>query len=50
MDNEAMTTNTKELLQYSALIALNNSLFRDGIIDENTKLNVAKKIGQHFNK
>ena len=48
MESKDMTANTKKLLQYSVLIALNNSLFRDGFIDENTNLNIAKKIGQCF--
>jgi hypothetical protein len=42
--------NTKSIkfLEYSILISINNSLFKDGLIDEKTKLSISKLLKKNY--
>jgi hypothetical protein len=41
-------TKSKKFLEYFLLISINNSLFRDGLIDEKTKANISELLDKNY--
>lgn len=39
---------TRQLIEYTALTAINNSLYNDGLIDENTKLKINRLLENNY--